>query len=117
MDDRPLMAKDLHEELQALDRILRETRRHAHNRQAQHLAISAVSHLAEVKFPTGFGENVDKALLQPVAEAIFLHCTLRRAQRNLPTLPEDIDAVIDGINRFLEVLRQARANLLSIGKE
>jgi hypothetical protein len=117
MDDKPVRAEELHEELQALDRTLRETRRRAHNRKAQHLAIEAISHLADLKFPTGLGGEIDNALILPAAEAIMLHRTLKRAQRIRPTRPQDVDAVIDGINHFLQVLRRTRADLLSIRKQ
>jgi hypothetical protein len=106
----------LHEELQALERTLWQTRRRAHNPQAQRLAMDAVSYMAELRFPTGLGGEIDEALIQTAAEGILLHRTLKRAQRTLPW-PQHIDAVIDGINRFLQVLRRTRADLLSIRKQ
>jgi hypothetical protein len=114
MYDTPLMPEDLHEELRLLDRTLRETRRRAHNPKAQRLAIDAVRHFAELRFPTGLGGEIDKALIDPAAEAILLYGILNRAQRN-PL--EDVDAMIAGINRFLQVLRWTRAELLSIRKQ
>ena len=112
-----MFPEELQKELRALDRILRETRRRAHSRKARHLAIEAISHLADLKFPTGLGGAIDNALILPVAEAIMLHGTLKRAQRILPTRLQDVDAVIDGINRFLQVLRRTRADLLAIRKQ
>jgi len=110
-EDDPLTAAELYEELRSLDSTLRETRRRANDREVQYQALAQVSVLAELTLPTGLGGSLDQALLKPKAASILLVRALRRAQKNVPTLPQDIDALSAAIDRLLDLLPSTRREL------
>lgn len=111
-DDDPLTIDDLEEELRDLERTLRETRRRADDREAQYQALSTAASLAEMKLPSGLGEAIDRALIRPKAAATLLVRSLQRAQKNVPTLPQDLDHLIAAIDRLLSFLPPVHKELL-----
>jgi hypothetical protein len=93
-------ANDLLDDIVELDRDLLSLRGRADDREAQHLATFLIEHLAGLPLPSGHGGDVDAAFLSPKAAAILLMKSLRRARKNVPTLPQDIDDLIRCIDRL-----------------
>ena len=110
-DDEPLTTAELNEQLAHLETELRSARTRADDRDAQYQAMLSVGFLAEMKWPTGLGEETDRLLIPSKAAAMLLIKTLKRARKNVPTLPQDLDQLIDHINRLLLVIPAARKQL------
>ena len=111
LDDEPLTAAELTDQLGDLETELRSARTRADDRDVQYEAMLGVGFFAEMKWPTGLGEETDRVLIPSKAAAMLFIKTLKRVRKNVPTLPQDLDELIDHINRLLLVIPTARKQL------
>jgi hypothetical protein len=111
IDDEPLTAAELYDQLADLETELRSARTRADDRDVQYQVMLSIGFFADMKWPTGLGVETDRALIPSKAAAMLLVKTLKRARKHVPTLPQDLDQLIDHINRLLGIIPAARKHL------
>lgn len=107
MDEEASTAEDLLDALLKLNKELLDLRKRADDREVQYHVISSIDDLANLKLPTGYGADLDKALVSPKAAAMLLMKSMRRARKHVPTLPHDIDDLVRCIDRLRKFLHAA----------